>query len=132
MKRTFLPCLICVIFLLCALPIGSVFAYSPEQIEFIHNNRIFIYTLNENIKTSSQFDINYQLNKYNRFGSYEDRKKLLIHMLNIGIDKEIALDYIFPNLINKLTNIEKNVQIIPKNAKLKTNSNSGKVFTITK
>ena len=133
MKKFVAFCLICVIFvLICnsSTPI-HVSAHSKEQIEFIYNNKIFSYQLENNIKKSTIFDANYTLNKYNRFGSTTERQHLLKYMLEIGIDKEIALEYIFPNITKKINKIEKNIYIKPQNAKLKINTNSEKVFHIS-
>lgn len=97
---------------------------------FNYNGRIFTYTLSNNIKSSKQFDLNYEINKYNRFGSMDERIELLKHMVSVGIDKEIALEYLFPNLIKTINSIEKNLHVSAKNASYKINSNSEKVFQI--
>jgi len=121
----------CFLFICLSTNVGTVFAFNNEILEFYHNNKVFTYNLIKNIKTSSQFDLNIKLNKYNRFSSIEDRKKLLQHLLNIGIDTEVALNYVFPNLCSTISTIEKNVYVEPKNAHLKTNVNSESVFNIT-
>ena len=132
MKKTFLPCLLCVVFLLTVLSVNLVYAIPDETITFYHSGRIFTYSLSNNIKNSTQFDLNYEINKYNRFGSTEERIELLKHMDKIGIDRHIALDYLFPNLLNKISSIEKNIYIKPQNAKLAINSNTEQVFHIKK
>ncbi len=129
--KKLIPCLMCVVFLLVTISINPVYAYSPEVMEFIYNGRIFNYNLQENIKQSSVFDINYEINKYKRFGTKEDRITLLKHMINIGFEKEIALEYIFPNLNKKIKQIEKNILVVAKDAKLQINTNNEKVFSIT-
>ena len=63
---------------------GNYSVTKVEQLTFTYNSRIFDYFLKDNIKTSSQFDLNYQLNKYNRFASREERIDLLKHMLDLG------------------------------------------------
>lgn len=131
MKKLVAFCLICVIFVLIFPQKLPVSACSGEQIDFIYNNKIFSYQLANNIKSSSIFDENYKINKYNRFGSTSERQTLLKNMLEIGIDKEIALDYIFPNLNKKIAKIEKNIYLKPQDAKCKINTNSQKVFHIT-
>jgi len=124
-----------------------IFAFTPavgvtfcatEQVEeqvgnmdFFYSSRAFEYDYNKNIKQSSIFNLNYQFNKYNRFGSTKDRQKLLQHMLNLGFDNGVALNYIFPNLNKKFEEIEKNINIIPKSAQLIVNTNADKVFNIT-
>ena len=99
-------CFLCVIlFSVLFVHIGEVYCLNNEYIEFLYNGRVFNYELKENIKTSNQFDLNYEINKFNRFDSAENRKKLFSHMLDIGFDKGIALNYIFPNLddvVNKI------------------------------
>ena len=101
------------------------------NMDFFYSSRAFEYDYNKNIKQSSIFNLNYQFNKYNRFGSTKDRQKLLQHMLNLGFDNEVALNYIFPNLNKKFEEIEKNINIIPKSAQLIVNTNADKVFNIT-
>ena len=132
MKKLIPLCLICVIFFTFAFSIGTTFCFENEHMEFEHNGRIFTYSLEENIKTSNIFNIDYEINKFNRFGSKDERIKLLNKMLNLGFNQEIALEYLFPNLIKRINSIAKNVYIAPKNATLKTNTNSEKVFNITK
>ena len=114
-----------------ALPISYTYCLTDEQIEFTYNGRIFSYDLSKNIKRSSQFDLNYEINKYNRFGSTEERKRLLKHMLDIGFDNEIALNYIFPNLNKTIEKIEKNVTIKERDASFKIDTNTNHVFFIT-
>ena len=132
MKKFVAFCLICVIFCLTFSSTLPVSASSNEQIDFIFNNKIFSYQLENNIKSSSVFDANYKINKYKRFGSISERQNLLRYMIEIGIDKEIALEYIFPNLTKTINKIEKNIYIKPQNAKLKINSNTEKVFHISR
>lgn len=131
MKKLIPLCLICVIFFTFFLSIGATFCFQNELIEFYHNGKIFTYSLEENIKKSEIFDINFKINKFNRFSSTNERIKLLNKMLNLGFNQEIALDYLFPNLTKKINSIAKNVYVAPKNATLKTNTNSEKVFNIT-
>ena len=69
--KKLIPCLMCVVFLLVAISINPVYAYVPETIEFSYNGKIFNYNLQENIKQSSVFDINYEINKYKRFSTKE-------------------------------------------------------------
>ena len=130
MKKFVAFCLMCVIFCLTFSSTLPVSATSNEQIDFIFNNKIFSYQLEPNIKSSSIFDTNFKINKYKRFGSTVERQNLLKYMIEIGIDKEIALEYIFPNITNIIEKMEKNIYIKPQNAKLKINSNTEKVFHI--
>lgn len=131
MKKFVAFCLICVIFVLIFPQKLPVSACSGEQIDFFYNNKIFSYQLESNIKTSNLFDTDYKINKYNRFGSKEERQNLLKYMLNIGFDKEIALNYVFPNLTKTLNKIEKNINIKPKDATCKIKTYTKKVFHIT-
>lgn len=122
------------IILLFALPfaVGKTYCLENERIEFEYNGRVFGYELVDNIKASTQFDLNFEINKYGRFSGVEKRKKLFEHMLNIGFDKQIALNYIYPNLDDVIAKLEKNICVKPKNAKLKINENTSKVFIIEK
>lgn len=131
MKKFVIFCLICVVFV--SLPHSqiNVNATSGEQLNFVYDSKVFCYQLNKNKKQSNLFEFDYIINKYNRFGTKAERQVLLKHMLNLGFDKEIIIEYLFPNLKTKLNKIEKNIFIAPKNATIKTNPNSEKVFTVT-
>ena len=73
MKKAILPCLLCVFLFLLSTNVGIVFAFYSEQIEFVYQDKVFAYNLENNIKTSKIFDIDYEINKYNRFGTKEER-----------------------------------------------------------
>lgn len=130
MKKFVIFCLICVVFVSCTKTKIFATASSGEQLNFVYDSKVFCYHLNENKKQSNLFEFDYTINKYNRFGTKTERQDLLKHMLSIGLDKNIIIEYLFPNLKNKLNNIEKNIYIAPKNATIKTNSNSEKVFIV--
>jgi len=130
MKKLIPLCLICVIFFVALSSFGVTYCFENEHIEFYHNGRIFTYSLEENIKKSNIFSTDFEINKFNRFGSTNERINLLNKMLNLGFNKEIALNYLFPNLTKKINSISKNVYISPKDATLKTNTSSEKVFQI--
>lgn len=131
MKKYIISSLLCVFFVLLTFSVGNVYAFDDEILEFYYNNKVFIYKLSENIKQSTQFDINLKVNKYNRFGGYENRKELLEHMVEIGVEKEIALNYLFPNLNELISKMEKQINRVPQNATLKILPNTEKVFHIT-
>lgn len=140
MKRQLLFAFICVFFVCVAfsfLPNTKLFACQDytaninEQINFTYKNKTFSYLLKPNVKKCDVFSVDYQINKYNRFGTKTDRKHLLEKMTNLGFDADIALNYIFPNLNKTVDKIEKNIKILPKNAILTVNANSQKVFDIT-
>jgi len=122
--------MLCVIFVL-SFNIQNVFAFKNEQIKFYYNGKVFIYSLSENIKESNQFDLNYEINKYKRFSTKEERIKLLKKLDCLGFDKEISINYLFPNFNKFVDKIEKTIYIKPKDANLKIDSNSKKVFHIT-
>ena len=122
--------MLCVLFIL-SLNVQNVFCFS-EQIEFYFSGKHYIYCLEPNIKTSNQFDIDFEINKHKRFGPKQERKELLAKMLELGFDKEIAINYLFPKLNLAIAKIEKSINIKPQNAKLLVNTNSEKVFNITK
>ncbi len=129
--KKFLPCLLCVVFLLVSINVGSTSCFEAENIVFTHNGRVFNYHLVQNLKHASTFDLNFEIDKYKRFGSKKDRQQLLKHMLDIGFDKNVALNYIFPNLNKLVLRMEKNLEIKPDNAKININSNTEKVFFTT-
>ncbi len=129
--KKLLPCLLCVLFLAIASSIGTTLCLENEKVVFSHNGRVFNYSLTSNIKHASTFDANYEINKFNRFSSKAERQKLLTNLLEIGIEKPIALNYLFPNLSKQISVMEKNVELKPKNAVLKINHSSEKVFDIT-
>ncbi len=106
-------------------------ASAQNDIVFCYNDRVFNYNFNKNKKAHPRFDLNYEINKYNRFGTAEERKNLLKKMLNLGFDEYVALDYIFPNINKFVEKIEKNVYLAPQNAKIRINSATEQVFFIT-
>lgn len=105
---------------------------SSEKVEFYYNNKVFNYTLENNLKFNDQFDLNYKINKHNRFGTTKDRQQLLKNMLMLGFDEDIIVNYLFPNMNSKIAQIEKVINTAPKNAELKVLPNTEKVFFITK
>jgi vancomycin resistance protein YoaR len=131
MKKLLLTCVMCFLFGLLSVNIGHTFAFNNENLEFYYNNKVFTYSLSNNIKTNNQFDIKLQLNKFDRFSNSEKRKKLLQHLLDIGISTEVAVNYLFPNLNLTIEKISKNIYVAPKNATLKINPLTEKVFYIT-
>lgn len=131
MKKIIIPIMLCVIFSYTILNIGIVYAYSNEQILFHYGDKIFCYSLDKNIKTSDQFDQNFIINKYDRFSNSLERINLLNKMLDIGISKDIAIEYLFPNLSKTIRKIEKNINKFPTDANLRINTNTEKVFFIT-
>lgn len=134
--KKLLSAILCVIFIsstfvFCGFSKNQTFNTLNENINFYYNDKIFTYKLNKNLKQSEQFDINYQLNKYKRFSTKQERQKLLKQMLEIGIDKTIAIEYLFPNISKSVARIEKSITIKPRNAVLKTFTNLDVVFKIT-
>lgn len=131
MKKFVIFCLICVVFICLPHSKINVTATADEQLNFVYNNKVFCYQLTNNIKKSNIFEFDYAINKYNRFGNKTERQALLHNMLEIGFDKDIIIEYLFPNLKHKLNNIEKNIFESSQNATIKINSNKEKVFTVT-
>ena len=132
MKKAIIPCLICVFFVALAFSVNHTYCSPNEIISFSYNGRIFNYNLNLNIPKTNLFDYDYEINKYNRFGSTEERQQLLSTMLKLGFDKEISLNYLFPDLTQTLNLIEKNIYLAPVDASIKTNTNTHQVFFGTK
>ncbi len=130
MKKSLVLAVFCVIFSYFVLSIGAVYCRDPDSFNFYYNDKIFNYQLTNNTKTSSQFDQAYLLNKYGRFSSTADRKKLLSHMLNVGIEEEVALEYLFPNITKSINKITKNISLPVRDARIRIISNSEKVFEI--
>lgn len=131
MKKTCFTFIVCFLFLMLSFSIGSTFALKNEKIKFIYNNKVFVYNLSSNIKYSSQFDINFHINKYERFSNSETRKKLLKHLININLAPNIAINYLFPNLENTVKTISKNIYVKAKNASISINPNTEQVFKIS-
>ena len=131
MKKFVSICMICLFFLL-TISVKPVLAFYDEQLAFYYNEKVFTYNLSKHIKTNTQFDLNYELNKLNRFSCKEDRVILLKKLTDLGFDANISLNYLFPNLDKTINIIEKNLSIKPKNANIKINSNIEPVFKITK
>lgn len=118
------------LFTLCT-SVGVVFAIPEEKLTFNYENKIFTYYLSKNIKHSNQFDINYEINKFNRFASKPSRQELLSHLLSIGISQDVALEYLFPNILQYINKIEKNVFVKEKNACATINTSNENVFKIS-
>ena len=102
MKKLVAILLMCVFLIVPAFQAEKVYAFYDEEIVFTYNNKEFKYKLSENIRTDNQFYANFNLNKYNRNSNKEQRVEFLKHILEIGIAKDIALEYLFPNLNQKL------------------------------
>lgn len=130
MKKLILVSVICVIFSSLLFNIGGVYAFCDEKLTFFCENKVFQYDLQPNIPNSSLFSTTQTNEKLSRFGSRQERAQLLQQMLNIDFDKQIALEYLFPNLLAQITKIEKSINSPAKSAKLTTDPNSEKVFTI--
>ena len=127
-------------FVLCGILITSIFVFCGfskkiepklnENINFYYQNKVFTYNLSKNIKTSDQFDLHYEINKYERFSTKQNRINLLQSMKNLGFDQKIAIEYIFPNIIKTINKIEKTINVSPKVASLTINTKSNDVFKI--
>lgn len=132
MKKIFVLAVSCVIFSYLVLNVGVVYALENREINFYYGDKIFSYSINQNKKTSDIFDQHYTINKYNRNSSHEDRVYLLHTMLDLGFDNSIIVQYLFPNINNTISKIEKNINLNAKDATLKINTNTNKVFYIEK
>ncbi len=132
MKKVLSLLLLCVIFVLCYQPKHIAQAKSGDMIEFAFNNKIFEYSLSENVKSSEIFDINYEINKYKRFADYASRKNLLIKMKNAGFEEEIIVNYLFPGIDDVISKIERTINIEPQNAKCNIDNSKENVFSIKK
>lgn len=134
--KKFLLINLLIIFIAVILPIKQTFCFDNininEKIELIYNNSIYSYSLNDNIKHSNQFDLDEQINRYERFSNKENRQKLLKKMLSCGFNEEIAVNYLFPNINKKVNKISNSIFQKEENAKLEINSNNSEVFKITK
>ncbi|MBR1987752.1 MAG: VanW family protein [Clostridia bacterium] len=130
MKRLFSVLLLCVIFVLCPHPQNIVYASNNETIEFVFENKIFEYNLSENLKHSEIFDINYEINKYDRYDSYEKRKELLKKMKCAGFENSIIAKYLFPNIDKVMSKMKNSINISAQNAKCIIDSSTQKVFHI--
>lgn len=83
---------------------------------FKYENKLWQYKV-ENIVQSKQFDINYQLNKYNK-NNKEQKIILINYMKKLGFNNEIIIEYLFPNLLNKINKIKLNIEKDVKNAEI--------------
>ncbi len=129
MKKT-LAVMFIIIGISCLINFEGVFC-TENKINFTFNQQIYSYNIDKNIKTSKVFSLENEINKYDRFDS-ENRKSLLNKMLKLGFDKDITLNYLFPNLDNTIKSIEKSTNITAKDATLKIDTNSYNVFKIQK
>ncbi|MBE7076581.1 MAG: hypothetical protein E7374_01670 [Clostridiales bacterium] len=127
--KNLLACVLCVIFI-CSINVAKTYCLSEEKIEFHYLNSVFVYNLEKNKKFSNQFDLNYEINKYSRFGTHEERASLLSKMLKAGIDLNIAMNYLFPNLDKTLDRASKNIEKQCVNATVKLNTEKENCFKI--
>ena len=85
--------------------------------KFKFENKIWEYKTEYNNNSNYQFDIKYELSKYNK--NNKDQKIILIkYMKKIGFNNEIIIDYLFPNLLNKINKIKLNIEKGCKNAEI--------------
>lgn len=86
--------------------------------KFKYKNKIWEYKVeNDNLK-SQQFDIDFELNKYNK--KNKQQKIIIInYMKKLGFNNEIIINYLFPNLLNKINKIKLNIEKYSKNAEFK-------------
>ncbi|MCQ2564450.1 MAG: peptidoglycan binding domain-containing protein, partial [Clostridia bacterium] len=128
MKKLFILAIICVIF------VGTASVpqcFCLEEIVFLCGKQEFVYTVDKNIKKSNNFYEEFELNKYNRFGTMEQKRELLEHMLNLGFETRVAVEYLYPNISKTINKIERTVNVQERDANLKIDTNTNKVFIIT-
>ncbi len=127
MKKLIISSLVCVIFI-CALAVPQCFCLN--EIVFVCDNKEFTYSVDKNIKKSRNFYEEFELNKYNRFGTTAQKKELLIRMLQLGFDKDVIIEYLYPNISKTIEKIERTINVKERDATLSTNSNTKDVFLI--
>lgn len=132
MKKSLVVLLLCVFLSATCLSVRPTLCSFNEHIDFFYSGMQFCYNLDENIPNSNQFDLSYKINRHKRFSSPQNRTTLLKQMLSLGFDKSVCVEYLFPNILKKIEQIENVVNKTPKNATLSVNPNSEKVFFITK
>ena len=132
MKRIFLIVSLCVIFSFSTFTINITYCMPSEMINFCYNEKVFSYSLSKNTKKSNQFDVNYEINKYNRFGDSSQRKQLADRLLAIGFEPDIIVNYLYPNIDTIINRIAKNIYRPPRDARLEIDTNTNKVFLIQK
>lgn len=81
---------------------------------------------------SKVFMINEKISKYKRNGSKSDKIQILNRAINLGLDLDIAFNYIFPGLDEKINKIEKWVNTKSTDASVKINKYSNNPITINK
>lgn len=127
--KKWLSVLLCVVFLFC-LNIKGTFCFCDEKVVFNYHGKEFNYTLLDNVKTNNVFSCNAELKKFNRFGSKQERQKLLSKLLALGFDCEVCVNYLFPNINKTITRVEKAINTKAKDAKISIDYGSEKVFNI--
>lgn len=110
---------------------GGLVVYA-DNVDFFCDCKHFAYNLSEHERRSDQFDLNEEINRYNRFGSIEDRCELLMRMLDAGISNQVAVEYLYPSIGEIISKMAKNLYIKPHDAQLKVDANSERVFFIKK
>ncbi|MCQ2556184.1 MAG: VanW family protein, partial [Clostridia bacterium] len=128
MKKLIILAIVCVIF------VGTASVpqcFCAEEIVFCCGRQEFTYNIANNTKKANNFYEDFELNKYNRFGTTQQKKELLAHMLNLGFETRVAVEYIYPNISKVINKIERTVNVKERNASLKVDANSKNVFLIT-
>ena len=99
------------------------FDYKDETTwTFKYQNKIWEYKAEDLDKNASTFELNFELKKYRK--NIKNNKMFLIKkMQQLNFDNELIINYLFPNLLNLINKIQKNIEKQPKNAIIKASSN---------
>ncbi|MDD4350901.1 MAG: VanW family protein [Clostridia bacterium] len=100
------------------------------KIKFVFNNKTWHYVANKHTLKSNIFDKQFELTKYKRNGTKDERKKMIQRAIQSGISKQMAFDFMYSGLNEAIANIEQNIFKKATDASLKVKPKSEQIFFI--
>lgn len=111
--------------------LNSVSAISEKPIiTFTYNNKSWTYIANEHESDSFCFQEKGQ--RFNRWGTYQERAKLLKNVRKLGFTAEQSLSYVFVGIDDILTDLKNTINKPPKDATYTFNPNKSSPFSFTR
>lgn len=92
------------------------YKFDDTIFEFKYGNKIWKFYAKDFVETSTQFDINFKLNKYKSNNNKNEKIKLIKNLKKLKINNKLIINSIFPKMQEKIENISKNIEKQPKNA----------------
>lgn len=102
----------------------------PTKIKFVFHNKTWHYVANKHTLKSNIFDKQFEIEKYKRNGTKDERKKMIQRAIQSGISKQMAFDFMYSGLNEVIANIEQNIFKKATDASLKVKPKSEQIFFI--